>query len=192
MRKAMRIYLCVLGLLLALGTARAGENIEDKPGYVDFGLITVPEEAETSIEVFIKGPLLRMVSAATRRDEPELAEMVDKIDLIRVQVFSVEEEERPRAREEIAALAGKMEAEGWEKVARIREKDELIHVYLRAKGEEIAGLLVMGFEEDDEVIFVNIVGDIDPAEIGRIGSKFNISPLDSLRLDREDASTSSR
>ena len=189
----MRIYLCMLSLLIAQGAARAGEDIEKMPGYVAFDeYITVPTETETSIEVYLKAPLLRMVSAATRREEPELAELIDGISLIRVQGFSVAAGELIRVREEIAALAARMEKDGWERVMRIREKDELIHVYLRTLGEEISGLLMMGFEELDEAVFVNIVGEIDPAQIGRLGSKFNIAPLDSLRLDRENASTSTR
>jgi len=189
----MRIYLCLFSLLIALGTAGAGEKIEKMPGYVALDkYITIPTEAETSIEVFLKAPLLRMVSAATRGDEPELAEMIDGISLIRVQGFSVEVENLARVREEIAALSSRMEENGWERVARIREGDELIHVYLKTSGEGVDGLMMMGFEEPDEVVFVNIVGDIDPAQIGRLGSKFNIAPLDSLRLDRKKASTSTR
>lgn len=193
MRKEMRIYLCLLSLLIAQGTARAGEDIEKMPGYVAFdAYITVPTETETSIEVYLKAPLLRMVSAAIRREEPELAEMIDGISLIRVHGFSVAARELARVRKEIAALAASLEETGWERVARIREGDELIHVYLRIDGEKVTGLLMMGFEEADEAVFVNIVGDIDPAQIGRLGSKFNIAPLDSLRLDRESASTSAR
>jgi len=189
----MRIYLCLFSLLLALGSAEGGEDIEKMPGYVALDeFITIPTEAETSIEVFLKAPLLRMVSAATRRNEPELAEMIDGISLIRVQGFSVEAENLVRVREEIAGLASGMEESGWERVARIREGDELIHVYLKSNDDEVDGLMMMGFENPDEAVFVNIVGDIDPAQIGRLGSKFNIAPLDSLRLDRKKASTSAR
>ena len=189
----MRIYLCLFSLQLALGSAEGGEDIEKMPGYVALDeFITIPTEAETSIEVFLKAPLLRMVSAATRRNEPELAEMIDGISLIRVQGFSVEAENLVRVREEIAGLASGMEESGWERVARIREGDELIHVYLKSNDDEVDGLMMMGFENPDEAVFVNIVGDIDPAQIGRLGSKFNIAPLDSLRLDRKKASTSAR
>ena len=189
----MRIYLCLFSLLLALGSAEGGEDIEKMPGYVALDeFITIPTEAETSIEVFLKAPLLRMVSAATRRNEPELAEMIDGISLIRVQGFSVEAENLVRVREEIAGLASGMEESGWERVARIREGDELIHVYLKSNDDEVDGLMMMGFENPDEAVFVNIVGDIDPAQIGRLGSTLHISPLDSLQLGTEDMSTSSR
>jgi hypothetical protein len=36
---------------------------------------------------------------------------------------------------------------------------------------------------DDETFFVNIVGDINPQEIGRIGRKFDINPLDEMTVD---------
>ena len=188
----MRIYLCLLILLLAAGTTWAREDIESQPGYVDFGLITIPEQAPTSVEVYLKRPLLRMVSAATRVSEPELAEMIDQIDLIRVHAFAVAPEDLPGVAQEIDMLAATVEENGWERVAHIREAGEFTHVYLRADGDEVDGLLVMGLEEGNQAVFINIVGDIDPAQIGRLGSTFNISPLDSLRLGSEDMSTSSR
>jgi hypothetical protein len=49
--------------------------------------------------------------------------------------------------------------------------------------DRIAGLVVMAVEPGDEAAFVNIVGDIDPAQIGRLGRKFDIEPLDSIRIE---------
>lgn len=188
----MRIYLCILCTLLALGSAQAAEKLEELPGYVDLSGIAIPEDAETSIEVYLKKPLLRLVAEASRSQEPEFAEMIDQIELISVGGFSVDDEELSRIRAQIAETVEKLENTGWEKVARVRERGEHLHVYLRVDGDEIVGLLVMGFEKEREAIFVNIVGHIDPAEIGRIGSRFNIAPLDSLRLGQAEPSTSSR
>jgi hypothetical protein len=158
--------------------------MEDLPGYVDFSAIGIPQEAQTSIEVYLRAPLLKLVAAATRNDDPEAAALIDKIQLIRVQGFSVAAGERPALEARIAALAGQLEEKKWEKVARIRDKEDLVHVFLKVDGEAVSGLCLMGFEEDGEAVFVNIVGDLDPAQIGRIGRTFDISPLDSLHLDR--------
>ena len=68
----------------------------------------------------------------------------------------------------------------------MRERHEHVDVYLKLKGEAIIGLTVIAGESNDEIILVNIAGDIDPAQIGRIGRRFNITPLDSLHLDHED------
>jgi len=188
----MRIYLCALSALLILDGVAAAEKLEELPGYVDLSHIAIPEGAETSMEVYLKKPLLRLVAEASRSKEPEFAELVDGIELISVSGFSVEDEDLLRIQGQIAETTKRLEAAGWEKVARVREKGETLHVYLRVDGDEIVGLLVMGFEKEREAIFVNIVGHIDPAEIGRIGSRFNIAPLDSLRLERTESSASSR
>ena len=51
-------------------------------------------------------------------------------------------------------------------------------------GRVIAGMVVMVVSpEDDETVFVNIVGQIDPEQIGRIGRKFDIDPLDEMTVD---------
>ena len=36
---------------------------------------------------------------------------------------------------------------------------------------------------DDETVFVSIVGEIDPEQIGRLGRKFDIEPLDGMTVD---------
>jgi hypothetical protein len=42
------------------------------------------------------------------------------------------------------------------------------------------GLVVMDINPHDKASFVNIVGEIDPEQIGRISSKFHIGDVDSL------------
>jgi hypothetical protein len=61
----------------------------------------------------------------------------------------------------------------------VREEGEVVHVYLLpGKKDVIHGLVVMVVEEDDEAAFINIVGDINPVEIARIGRAFHIDSMD--------------
>jgi hypothetical protein len=46
----------------------------------------------------------------------------------------------------------------------------------------IVGLCLM-VESDEDAVFINIVGDIDPGALGRLGRKFNIVPLEDLGLE---------
>lgn len=187
----MRRSSCVLIVLLALGArpGRAESTVEQLPGYVDLNGLGLPSTAEASVEVNLRGPLLRLIGAASRGDEPEFAEMIDKLQLIRVQVFPLKSlGSAVGVQESINLLGSRVEQQGWERVVRVREQSEQAHVYLKLNGEQITGLLVMAIDDsgkgDDEVVFVNIVGNIDPEQIGRLGRQLNISPLDSIRLDQ--------
>ena len=41
----------------------------------------------------------------------------------------------------------------------------------------------MAVQEKQEAVFVNIVGEIDPAKLGKLSEKFNIPKLNSLELE---------
>lgn len=186
----MRRSYCVLIVLLALGVgpARADTAVEEQPGYVDLSDLGLPSGTEATVEVNLRGAVLRLIGAASRGEEPEFAEMIDKLQLIRVLIFPLKDLDPTRVQDRIAALGSRVEQQGWEKVVRVKEREEQAHVYLKLTGEQIAGLLVMAVDNSDKgedaVVFVNIVGQIDPEQIGRLGQQLNISPLDSIRLDQ--------
>jgi hypothetical protein len=204
----------MLIVLLALGAgpSRAETAVEKLPGYVDLSDLGLPPGTEATVEVNLRGAVLRLIGAASRTEEPGFAEMVDKLRLIRVQVFPLKDLDPTKVQERIAALGSRVEQQGWEKVVQVqvvRGKEqaeqaraqarlsggtiaglgEQARVYLKLSGEKIAGLLVMAVDKSDqggeEVVFVNIVGELDPEQIGRLGQQLNISPLDSVRLVKQ-------
>ena len=183
----------LLALLLAPGLAMAGDRPEDHPGYVDLAALETVAGQDANIELYLKRPLLRLVAEASRHEEPELAHMLDGLEIIQVRGFDLFEdpgpEEAARVRSRIEAMGAGLESRGWDKVARVRERGEHIAVYVRMQDEDVVGLAVMTIESRDETILVNIAGDIDPEQIGRIGRRFDIKPLDSLGLDRRDLQT---
>jgi hypothetical protein len=52
-------------------------------------------------------------------------------------------------------------------------------------GESLSGLVVMAVEENDEAVFVNIVGEIDPEQLGKLSNKFHIPKLDSIEIEHK-------
>ena len=91
--------------------------------------------------------------------------------------YSLKGLDAERVRERVAGVTRGLADAGWETVARVREKEEQIHVSVRMDGGAIAGIVVMAVEHGKEAVFVNIVGDIDPAQIGRIGRRFNVPAI---------------
>lgn len=193
MRTQKRCALCVsvamvLVLLLA-APALAGPDDEYKKmaGYVDFEELGLVNEYEPSIEVFLKGPLLKLAREAVKYDEPDLAGALDNIKLIRVNVFDLDEIDgfdTESLSQSTKKMAANLEKKGWEIAIRVRERHERVYVYLLpGKDETIDGLVVMAIEDDDQAIFVNMVGTIDPEQIGRIGHSIHIDGVDLDYLD---------
>lgn len=188
MKTFKRSMTCVVLTLVVLALVAPGaaavpkkDDYKRAPGYIDFEAMNTFGDLESTVEVFIKGPLLRMAVEAVREEEPELAEMLSGLKLIRVHVFEINRDMGRDLVEKTEKLSKDLEDKGWEMAVRVREEHENVNIYmLPGKGENIDGLVVMVVSEDDEAIFVNVVGTIDPAQIGRIGHSFRIDALDDI------------
>ncbi len=177
--------LCLTVVGVGAVSADPGDAYKKFPGYVDFEALGIFKGAETTVEVFLKGPLLALAREAVKHDEPELAAVLDGIKLIRVNVFPLDRDKGEGVARKARELGAKLEKQGWDIAVRVREEDEEVYVYLLPgkSDEDIEGLVVM-VVEDDQATFVNIVGHIDPAQIGRIGRSFNIDGIDIPSIDK--------
>jgi hypothetical protein len=184
----MRYLLSLLALTAILaaaapGTAFAQNNLRADPGYLDLATVEQWFDAEPWLEVNIKGALLNLiVGAAEAEDDPELTSILSKLKAIEVRGYPLTSQNFDDIDRHTRQLAGRLESQGWETVVRLREDDERTNVFLKSNGNSIAGLVVMVLDpsDDDGAVFVNIVGDIDPKEVGRIGQRFDIDPLSNL------------
>ena len=182
----MLFFQALLLFAAAIGStsAWASTPLEEQPGYIDFsslGLFDDPEP-ETTIEIYLKDPLLDLVAAATRFEDQELADMLEALYLIRVQAYQKAEGQNLDASYDYERIAERLKAltlPGWERVVQVRERDERMQFYVRSADEAIVGLLVL-VGSPREFVFINIVGLLDLAQVGRIGRKFDIAPLDSI------------
>lgn len=180
----------VLGILLASGTspaASAQNTLLREPGYMDLSTVDDWFQDEPWLEVNIKGALLKLVAEASRYEDPELTDLLLKLKAIEVRGYKLDRSDYQRIERRTSDLAKRLEAQGWDTVARVRERGERTDIYMKVQNGAIAGLAVLVLEpgSNDGAVFVNIVGEIDPEQIGRIGSKFNIGPLQDSVVRRQ-------
>lgn len=162
----------------------AQNDVRADPGYLDLTSVEDWFDSEPWLEVNIKGALLSLITEASKaEDDPELTSILSKLKAIEVRGYPLRHAMFEDIDRRTGLLAKRLEGQGWETVVRVRENEERVNVYLKSDGKTIAGLVVMVLDpsEDNGAIFVNIVGDIDPQQIGRIGQKFNIDPLSDIR-----------
>lgn len=188
MKRTLWALLLVPGVALSLFAppARAQEALEQDPGYVDVRLVEEGLGRPASIEVNIRGALLRLVASASEHEDPDLARLLRRLKAIQVRGFPLASAEDARAAERNADRLGRrLEGHGWDAVMRVRDAGERVDMYVRTRDDDaIAGLVVFVVDtNDDESVFINIVGEIDPEEIGRIGRTFNIGSLDGVADD---------
>lgn len=174
--------LIAASLLLGTTSLAQAQNstlpLEREPGYVDLAAIETWFQADPIIEVNVKGALLKLVAEASRYEDPELADMLRQLKAVQVRGFSMRGVRRDQVETRAKELSKRLESQGWDTVVRVWDDGDQVDMFVKVNGDAIAGMMVMVTSPDeDESIFVNIVGQIDPEQIGRIGSKFNIDPL---------------
>lgn len=164
--------------LLAGGRpALAQEDLRRDPGFVDFSRQATLTDDDLEVHVSVKDPLIKLVAEATGESDPELAEVLRLLKAVEVHVYEVPENRRETVKKEISSLARDLEDRGWTEAIAIRVKGARGHVFLRLLDEKPMGLAAMYTGEAGEAVFVNIVGQIDAAQVGRLASRYDLHVL---------------
>ncbi|UCE04446.1 MAG: DUF4252 domain-containing protein [bacterium] len=166
--------------------AEEDKEIKNHPGYVNFDEIEIPGDAEETVEVYVKGPLLKLIARATEDEDPGLADILSKLLMIRVNTFSIDRDLADKLKPKINKIEDRLKDQKWEKVVRVKDRDDLVNIFIKLDNQDrITGLVVMAIEDDDKAVFVNIVGETDWRSISKIGRKFNVDELEDL--DEKDS-----
>ncbi len=169
----MKFKFVLIGLIsmLALPAMAQEDALKDFPGYVDFGELN-SMFGEPSVQIAVGGALLGFVSALSAYKDPEVAKLFKRLHGVRVSVF-----ENPTISEStveyVKSISSKLKQQGWESVVTVNTADEQIRIFMKFNGENVEGITVMALEED-EAVFINVIGDLKPDELGRVMENFDI------------------
>lgn len=165
----------------AIATALLAAPLWAETAEIDFGSFTPPAKGGQFIEVNLKGNLLGMAARVADKEEPEAAALLKSIQSINVHVIGLDDGNRASTQQRITEIRGQLEAKGWEKNVTVKEEQSDIAVYTKLHGQEsVEGIVVTIFEEKQQAVVVNIVGDIRPEKLISVGERFDIEPLKKL------------
>ena len=193
MRNSIRIAAAgTLGFVLASGAWAQDDNIEAMPGFFDFG--SIPGVAsEPKVQIDLNPVLLGFVREASKEAESDAGNALAGLKSVRVSVYEAVENQ-DAVMDYIGETSQQMESEGWQRVIYVEEQgEERVRMYMKSQGNRVAGLTMMvAGGGDDEAVFINIVGDIDPAQLGKLAGSLGAGGLldglsqAKLALDNED------
>ena len=172
------VLVALICLFLTAGGAPLGaQSLQELPGFVDFESFGEFDLDDLTVEINLSGSLLKMLSSAVQEDDGEFAQLLRGLSAVRVNIFEVPAGE---AGSSLRTAVGSLRDRGWEAVVSIRD-DENLHILLKTEGDKIQGVLA-AFSDAKSFGLVNIVGDFDPEQIGRLARQLDIVPLQDLDL----------
>jgi hypothetical protein len=183
-RPLFRAAPLVVLTLLSMATSPAllaqspESNLADHPGYVDFSRIPYLDPDKLTVEINLSGSLLGILAGALEDDESEFGELITKLRSINVNIFELDGDDSGAVRTRTLAMSKSLVEQGWEAVVRVRDDEEVIQILIRHDNHKIAGLAAMFVDGNDSAGFINIVGDVDPGQVARIGRQLNIRALE--------------
>jgi hypothetical protein len=183
--KTIKLTLLLIAFLTIALTAQSGDVINE-PGYVDFGDLAEFESSTGVTEVILDEDLLSILAQISTDEDPNVMAILNGLKLVKANVFEVSDTNTGELESRISSIDSKLSGTNWKRIVKTRSEDELANVYIKQNSnKEIIGLVVTSFESSGEAAFVNIVGTIDLATIGKLGKQFNIPHLDGMKHHKE-------
>ena len=171
-------------LAVAVLAAGVSLNVLAGPpsGQVDFGKLAMPGNGGEFVEIQVNSNLLSLAAKLVEKQQPDAAKLLRGVQLVRVNVVGLTDENRDELTKHVRQLRHDLDAQGWERNVNVQQKDgEDVGVYTKTRGgEALAGLVITVIEPKDEVVLVNIVGDIKPEQVAALGEGLDIKPLEKI------------
>ncbi len=166
-----KLLLMSLAAMLALPVMAQEDALKDFPGYVDFGELNAIF-GEPTVQIAVGESLLGLVGALSASQDPEAAELFKRLNGVRVSVFETSQM-ADGAVDYVKDVSSQLSNLGWESVVTVNSADEQVRIFMKIDNGRVEGITVMAVEEN-EAVFVNVIGSINPAELGKVMENFDI------------------
>jgi len=171
---------------LLMGTAvLAVTTTVSAQGYFPFGEIP-GFDIKPTVEISLNPAMMGFVTEAAKVADAEAANALAGITNVRVYVYEGISDDLVDVLKFVDATSAALERDGWHPAVRVNEDGEQVRVYMKmaapgAAGStaSIAGLTMMVTDSGggDEAVFINIAGDIQPAQLGRIAGAIGMDGM---------------
>jgi hypothetical protein len=113
-------------------------------------------------------------------DEPETQALLRSLDGVRIRIYEVTGD-TGRIAHRFERMGARLSRDGWQPVMLVHDDDELVQMYAKSSGKGMCGLTIVS-ADDDEVVVVNIMGDIEPEQFGDVMVALNVDDAPEIHL----------
>jgi len=176
------LTLCVPGAVILASSLAWNVWAESPlPGQVDFGVFAPPGGGGEFVEVNLTSSLISMAARFVEKEEPEVAQLLNGVQLVHVNVVGLNDANRSELEKRSEKIRKELDGKGWERIVSVQQQEQNVGVYLKTLNKDtVQGLVVMVMDGNKQAVFVNIVGDIKPDKLAVLGERLHIDPLKKL------------
>ena len=195
MKKIAGILLIFLMLIASNTYPQEKTDYSKYAGYVDFGNISKYMTGDNVKEVNLDANLLNMLSKMGGEKDTSFKSVVSGLKLIRVNSFGVNAANENQIKDLIASVDKSLMSKNWQRIVKVKENGEYTNVYVLPSNdyENFLGLCVTSIDskkkndkEATEATFVNIVGNINMSQLGKLGDKFNFPAMNKMMKEKKE------
>src|SRR5260370_11862797 len=106
----MAVGIAVLATIMSAGHCAEGLP----PGQVDFGKFSPPGAGGEFVEVNLTSSLISLAAKFVEKDEPEVARLLGGLQLVRVTVIGLNDENRGDLEKRTQKIRKELDSKGWE------------------------------------------------------------------------------
>ncbi|MCB1122376.1 MAG: DUF4252 domain-containing protein [Verrucomicrobiae bacterium] len=174
------ITLCSALAAFVVLPLQAADDISANPGYLDFGKYVGVYAQDSTVEVQLRRPLLKLAASIIEEQNPDVSELINSVELVRVHVYEVNEENREKLAESVQAIAQNLTERKWEQLVSVRDNGDNVAIFANMPSEEAIAGLVVSVSSGDEAVFVNVVGNVSLEDLADLGKHLDIPQLDKI------------
>ena len=126
------------------------------------------------------GPATLRFAARFLDDEPETQALLRSLDGVRIRIYEVTGDSG-RISRNVERMGHKLDADGWQPVMLVREEGELVQMFAKPYGNHMKGLTIVS-ADDEEVVVVNIMGDIAPEHFNDVMVALNVDDAPDVQI----------
>ncbi|UCH66457.1 MAG: DUF4252 domain-containing protein [Ignavibacterium sp.] len=174
-------YMLVTSLFVIVPIFAQTSDVTNEPGYFDMGDLSSLESSTGVTEIIMEEDLLSVLATMSNEKDPNIMAILEGLKLVKANIYKVNDRNLDELKERVNEIDSRILNGDWKRIVRTRSLEEIANVYIKLNNDKkIVGLVVTSVEQDGDAAFVNIVGNIDLATIGKLGNRFHIPSLDSV------------
>ena len=113
-------------------------------------------------------------------DEPETQALLRSLDGVRIRIYEVNGN-TDRIAQNFDRMGAKLSNDGWQPVMLVREEGELVQMFSKSSNRGMQGLTIVS-ADDEEVVVVNVMGDIQPEHFGDVMVALDVGDAPDVKI----------